>query len=71
MLGFGAGAWACAGLRSADAAKKNPATNAPSLTHLTCRWFTYHLLVDERGRKRLWWGLNRRSIHFWQKMPNM
>src|SRR5512133_769828 len=47
MLGFcccagaGAGAGACAraGLRSADAASKTPATAAPNLTQLRCRFF--------------------------------
>jgi hypothetical protein len=47
MLGFAAGALACAGPRSADAASKNPATIAPSLSHLRCRCFICHLLVDE------------------------
>src|ERR1700730_4257151 len=47
MLGFAAGAWACAGLRRAGAASKNPAAIARNLTHLRCRAFICHLSVNE------------------------
>ena len=40
MLGFCAGACACAGLTSPGmAASNNPAANAPSLGHVRCRAF--------------------------------
>jgi hypothetical protein len=65
-----------AGPGSAGAAIKNPAAIAPSLSHLRCRAFVSHLPVNEcedcsparaAGGNDSGRGLNRWSIHFWQK----